>query len=344
MTVRTPAGALSEAAVRTYGALRRWPGTTAPTVASLLGLDPTVVAAAIGELRDAGLARHDQAGGLTPVDPYLALQSLINDQQEDLLRRQRWAEQARRAHRLVSEVLLEARLTAGTPLDNHCLPAEPAPAERIRELILRARHSVRVIAPASLLAEGCPWEVYRQLAQRGDPVRLHLVVTRAALADRGAHRALTMLAQEGAHLRVVDRAPLSSALVDDAAAVAVVSRRQRADVVAYRDSSVVQIFQSLFDHLWSGGDMLPSEPLRRVRERPEPAGMSMQQRHVLRMLACGTKDESVARHLGVSLRTVRRIVAEAMAELGAQSRFEAGVIAARRGLLDCPAPVAGEES
>jgi DNA-binding NarL/FixJ family response regulator len=47
----------------------------------------------------------------------------------------------------------------------------------------------------------------------------------------------------------------------------------------------------------------------------------------------GAKDETIARQLGVSLRTVRRRVAELMDELGASTRFQAGMEAVRRGLL-----------
>ena len=43
------------------------------------------------------------------------------------------------------------------------------------------------------------------------------------------------------------------------------------------------------------------------------------------------KDEQIARELGLSLRTVRRRVAEVLDELGATSRFQAGVEAVRRG-------------
>jgi len=45
-------------------------------------------------------------------------------------------------------------------------------------------------------------------------------------------------------------------------------------------------------------------------------------------------DEMVARKLGVSVRTVRRMASELMAELGARSRFQAGVRASERGWLD----------
>lgn len=56
-------------------------------------------------------------------------------------------------------------------------------------------------------------------------------------------------------------------------------------------------------------------------------------RFLLQQLATGAQDEQIARRLGVSLRTVRRRVADILTELGADSRFQAGVEAARRGWL-----------
>ncbi|MEV6464219.1 helix-turn-helix domain-containing protein [Kitasatospora sp. NPDC051702] len=55
---------------------------------------------------------------------------------------------------------------------------------------------------------------------------------------------------------------------------------------------------------------------------------------IVRMLAAGLKDEAIARRLGMSLRTARRHIADIMDELAADSRFQAGVAAARAGLLD----------
>jgi len=57
-------------------------------------------------------------------------------------------------------------------------------------------------------------------------------------------------------------------------------------------------------------------------------------RTIVRMLAAGLKDEAIARRLGMSLRTARRHIADIMVELGAESRFQAGVAAAKAGLLD----------
>jgi hypothetical protein len=57
------------------------------------------------------------------------------------------------------------------------------------------------------------------------------------------------------------------------------------------------------------------------------------ERGVLTTLARGAKDECGARELGVSSRTYRRCVTDLCTRLGASSRFEAGVLAVRTGLI-----------
>jgi DNA-binding NarL/FixJ family response regulator len=51
---------------------------------------------------------------------------------------------------------------------------------------------------------------------------------------------------------------------------------------------------------------------------------------LLGLLVAGLKDETIARQLGVSLRTVQRRIAALMHELGARTRFQAGVAARDR--------------
>ncbi|RPK62449.1 transcriptional regulator NarL [Streptomyces sp. ADI96-15] len=63
------------------------------------------------------------------------------------------------------------------------------------------------------------------------------------------------------------------------------------------------------------------------------ADLSEAEREVLRLMCAGCTDEVAARRLGVSLRTVRRMVSRLMARLDARSRFEAGVRAGQRGWL-----------
>ena len=90
-----------------------------------------------------------------------------------------------------------------------------------------------------------------------------------------------------------------------------------------RQRGIVELAALYFEQLWARASPL---------DEPE-AERSDLRRFLLEQLAAGAQDEQIARRLGLSLRTVRRRVAEVMAELGATSRFQAGVEAARRGWL-----------
>ncbi|MFF5211733.1 LuxR family transcriptional regulator [Streptosporangium sp. NPDC000396] len=88
-----------------------------------------------------------------------------------------------------------------------------------------------------------------------------------------------------------------------------------------RAAVVVAALRSFFEELWARAAPLP------WTHRADSVV------RVLRLAAQGVCDEMIARQLGVSVRTVRARFADAMAELGAQTRFQAGVEATRRGWL-----------
>jgi DNA-binding NarL/FixJ family response regulator len=77
----------------------------------------------------------------------------------------------------------------------------------------------------------------------------------------------------------------------------------------------------LFDQLWG-----QATPLRLA----EPATVDPETT-LINLLASGMKDEAIARQLGVSGRTLRRRIAQVQEQLGATSRFQAGLQAGRRG-------------
>lgn len=93
-----------------------------------------------------------------------------------------------------------------------------------------------------------------------------------------------------------------------------------------REHSLVGALKALFENVWERGMAVPGLDAG----ADDPAG---QRRLLLHQLTRGAKDEQIARTLGVSLRTVRRRIADIMDELGADSRFQAGAEAVRRGWL-----------
>ncbi|WP_162602494.1 helix-turn-helix transcriptional regulator [Nocardioides daejeonensis] len=78
-----------------------------------------------------------------------------------------------------------------------------------------------------------------------------------------------------------------------------------------RTPPVVTAMELLFEHLWMRSQAWRTD---------EPPWVD-----VVRLLADGLTDDAVARVLGVTTRTVRRRIAEAMTELGVNSRFTLGM-------------------
>jgi DNA-binding CsgD family transcriptional regulator/lambda repressor-like predicted transcriptional regulator len=113
--------------------------------------------------------------------------------------------------------------------------------------------------------------------------------------------------------------------------LAIVDAPNDADIgaIVVRDRLLAEPLVAFFEYCW-----ITASDVDDVLGSTDEAGLTDQQRAVLRLLASGAKDEAIARGLDVSVRTVTRIVAELTAQLGATSRFQAGVRAARLGWLD----------
>jgi hypothetical protein len=90
-----------------------------------------------------------------------------------------------------------------------------------------------------------------------------------------------------------------------------------------RQGALVAALTLLFELYWEKA--LP------VTELSGPRGS--ERTFLLRQPLSGAKDEQIARTMGLSLRTIRRRIAELMIELGADTRFQAGAEAVRRGWL-----------
>jgi len=97
--------------------------------------------------------------------------------------------------------------------------------------------------------------------------------------------------------------------------------------VVVTDASMVALLAQVFEQTW------------RSAMRYDPAGTDGEEPldevriAILKLLASGAKDEVIARRLGMSPRTCRRHISGLMDQLNASSRFQAGLAAARKGLL-----------
>lgn len=131
----------------------------------------------------------------------------------------------------------------------------------------------------------------------------------------------------GEHVRILADVPGRLALVRGSAALipetfGLDDRR----LLVVRQRSIVGALTVLFESLWDRALAVPG-----MEPGEDGAEGASERRLLLDQLAAGARDEQIARTLGIGLRTVRRRVAQLLDELGAESRFQAGVEAVRRG-------------
>lgn len=133
------------------------------------------------------------------------------------------------------------------------------------------------------------------------------------------------LSLAGAVVRTVPDVPADALVLDRR--IAMLPSDRGPTLAAFQLPSVVTTTVELFERVWAGAAPLNPSAL------PEATELTGRERHLLSLLFSGSTDETAAAQLDISVRTVRRTVADIMNRLGARSRFQAGAKAAERGWL-----------
>ncbi|WP_327087895.1 DNA-binding response regulator [Nonomuraea sp. NBC_01738] len=150
----------------------------------------------------------------------------------------------------------------------------------------------------------------------------------SALADEAARAHLRMVADNGAQVRIsTTRLPHETILIDKRVMILAESDGpgEREFTVTTSPALVGGVY-ALFEAAWESATELSAYFSGDV---PQLDADSLT---ILRELGAGHTDETAARRLGLSLRTYRRRVAELMATLDADSRFQAGLRAGELGI------------
>ncbi|QMU67417.1 DUF6879 family protein [Streptacidiphilus sp. P02-A3a] len=167
--------------------------------------------------------------------------------------------------------------------------------------------------------------LYRRALAGG--VQLRILYPERARGSSGVRDSARRAVAQGASVRTVAMPPPNMFIFDRRLVLLPMDQGDRSKGSALiGDDSVVSALRHSFDQAWSA-----AEPLGEPADRgPELTDTELR---LLRLLAAGSTDERAGKHLGMSLRSVRRMTARLMERLDAVSRFEAGCKAARRGWL-----------
>ncbi|MEU7114731.1 LuxR family transcriptional regulator [Streptomyces sp. NPDC046182] len=313
---------VDEAACRVYLALLERAPAPLSAIGATAGLGGEELAAAYGELADAGLASaaEDDADVVAPVSPAAGLEILARHRAAEL-------EESRIAVGGAFESFRRRRLAA---YDDHLVEVVTGDAvgPRMRQAWASAREQIRQFeSPPYFPLSGATEDALATLA-RG--VTQRVVYSRESLEHPGhLKEVIEPCVEAGEQARVLPSVPVKLLIIDDAYALVSLSIKE-ADVVntllVVQPSGLLSALVALFEQSWHSALPFHGHASR-------PGGLPPADRRLLWLLAGGATDDIIARELGISRRTLFRRLQILMARLGAANRFQMALQAQRHGWL-----------
>jgi DNA-binding CsgD family transcriptional regulator len=290
------------------------------------GMPTEAVDRALSALGDQGLVRLHPGGSVEVIPPDISLPSLA-------LQYERRAREARSAAHELAQLYFAARSSSAMPEGGsiRILQSLDEVAAATAEIIASGNELVRTfrsLTPRTEQVIDSPLPAHESpsVGAAGQVLEMRTVYDSAVLDLPGVLAILAARERGGESFRFTTSVPFSAVVVDEDAAVVDVSGFDPSGrgSVLVRTRPLVGALRSLADHFWDIGSPL---------ERGTGSAPSARDQTILALLAAGAPDATIARQTGVSQRTVERRVRALMDQLAAGTRFQAGVQAARRGMV-----------
>ena len=309
-----------------YRAMLEHPTADTAAIASEVDVSVDEVRAELDLLADLMLV--EVGVGASPfqaIPPEQAIAVLVAREEARLAERQRQVTEARDDMSALVESFVTSRTQQGSDGLVEQIDDPRVVTSRLFQLTRAARERVSFMLPGEALppeAIGPSARLDGELLARGIPLRV--VVSDASLERTHWRDHLCGQVQRGVQARSHPAPPQRLVIVDGD--VAILPRDGSAGAIVVHGPDLVGPTAALFDTMWH--DAIPIVMDAQVTESEFS---DARVRQVVALLAQGQKDEAIARRLQVSVRTVRRLVSAALTALHAESRFEAGLLAVKRG-------------
>jgi sugar-specific transcriptional regulator TrmB/DNA-binding CsgD family transcriptional regulator len=311
---------LSRAEEAVYLRLLAEPGLAAPELARRLDMTQHQLGYHTESLIAYGLVERDgtHPAGWRATAPDIALEALMRRREAELMKLRGRVDELMRSYR-------RSRQAPGSDELIEVVSGREAIAGCWRTLQDSAHSQIQILDKSPHVLAADP-QYESTLIRKGVVVQViyesQVVRNPERLAD--IHRYMSV----GEHSRMLPRLPFKLALVDERWALLPVSTGSALhSALVVRPCSLLDALSGLFALSWSQAMRIPRTG---TSEESEAEG---RRRELLTLLAAGLTDDSIARQLGVSTRTVQRLVREFMDSFGARTRFQAGVQAARLDLI-----------
>jgi sugar-specific transcriptional regulator TrmB/DNA-binding CsgD family transcriptional regulator len=313
-----------------YRQLLASPRLSAPELAETLSLSVIRVRRALANLGEAGLVTRIATTSpprYMPSPPDLAIDALALRRQEELERL--------RAHARELAMTM-ADPPRGGPADLvELVEGSSAVLAHLSRMQLGAEREVCVVdCPPYLTGSPAENPEERQAMRRGVRYRAIYHAPTLELPDRMDQVLVDINAGEEA--RAMPDVRHKMIIVDRRTAMIPLGRSdvETGARILIHPSPLLDILVACFQMLWERATPIAATPhAPKTSDAATTDAPGEQDRKLLAMLAAGMKDRATARALGVTERTVTRRITHLMQHLGAQTRFQAALQAAKRGWL-----------
>ncbi|MFC9328914.1 helix-turn-helix domain-containing protein [Kitasatospora sp. NPDC057015] len=310
---------VSEGEEQAYRSVLRMSECSVGAVAASCGCDATQAGRWLRELEDKGLVNRTshRPARYRAAPPELAFEVLALD-------RHRQIDQARLAAAEFGRIRRAAEPGLAAPI--RVIQGEDVNTQRFLQTQLTASREVLMLDRPPYLAEGIAPQHQLQLERMAQGVSYRTVYDRLSLAEPGQIERAHELSRGGEQARVYDGVPLKLLITDRSSALVPFALEDVRHSVVLDRSPLLDGLVAVFEFLWERATPLWS---LRAGDILDPMG-----ERLLGLAAAGYTDEVIARTTGLSKRTVERRMRQMMDRLGARTRFQAGLQAGRRGLID----------
>ena len=325
---------LSDLQVALYRAALRAPGSKLVDLAAEVGVDSAQLDRPVSRLRDLGLVREGGDGALLAVSPMLAEATVLGAEDLDLGARRMLVEARRNAIRRLVPDWNEALSSTDAPYSVDIVSDQSKIGSVLMHYAGQCREELLSVAPGRLprtRIDGRTRVANLYTLRRG--IRTRALYQHSAIRDKHTRAYLTELADHGARIRFAPYVPGRSLVIDRDVALLPIPAgdpERSGGLAVVRERNVVAWVVATFEQMWS--EAVPLEEV--LSGSAEYAELDQTRAAILRLMSEGEKDEAISRRLSISVRTCRRHIADYMSQVGATSRFQAGVIAARAGHTD----------
>jgi DNA-binding CsgD family transcriptional regulator len=318
--------------VRVYDRMLRHRVVSVSEVARDLRADPAAVEAAVDTLTGLKLikAAGDTTGHFVAVGPDVAEVELVGPLEQAIRSQHRKVAAIRGLLRPLADTFNEVRraLQRQDPVVITQAPEETR--LRLADAASNCRSEVMTMQPGGgrdpvELGEAAP----RDLEMVRNGIRMRVLYQHTARTDIPTRTYVRNITGAGAEVRTTNEI-FDRLIIFDREVAFIPQHPEPSEgpgAAIVHEPATVGLLCRIYDHIWRTATVFDTE------ETAYGGTLDDVRTTILALLATGMKDEGIARRLGMSSRTCRRHISSLMAELRADSRFQAGVAAVRAGLL-----------